>query len=101
MGKPMRVRVSPSAQMYKVYILQSLKDLKTYTGYTQDINLRLKEHNSGKVKATFRRRPLKVLHIENVDNLEEAKRKKKYWKTGGGRRRLAKYFKSGFPPIKI
>ncbi|MBZ0180937.1 MAG: GIY-YIG nuclease family protein, partial [Melioribacteraceae bacterium] len=37
---------------YFVYILTSLKDSKRYIGMTSDLNRRLKEHNSGKVKST-------------------------------------------------
>lgn len=97
----MWVRLPPAAQMYKAYILQSLKDLRTYTGYTKNINIRLDEHNLGKVSATCYRRPFKILYTEEVNSLKEAKLREKYWKNGAGRRKLAKFFKNGFPPIKI
>ena len=84
--------------MYKVYILQSLKDLRTYVGYTIDIQKRLSEHNSGKVDATENRRPLKVLFTENAISLSDAKHRELYWKSGGGRRRLKIFFKTKFPP---
>ena len=86
--------------MYKVYILKSLKDYKTYTGYTDDVEKRLNQHNQGKVQATKNRRPFEILYLENCPGLKEAKYREKYWKSGAGRRKLKKYFKEGFPPIK-
>jgi len=85
--------------MYQVYILKSLSDLKTYTGYAKDAQIRLKEHNSGKVNATKNRRPLVILYIENVETLRYAKQRELYWKSGAGRRKLLIYFQRGFPPI--
>ncbi len=85
--------------MYTVYILKSLKDLKTYAGYAENAENRLREHNLGKVKATKNRRPFVILYLENFQELAEAKRREKYWKSGAGRRKLKKYFREGFPPI--
>ncbi len=85
--------------MYKVYILQSLKTLRTYVGYTKNFDIRFKEHNSGKVLATRNYKPWKVLYIESCDSLKQAKLREKYWKSGGGRRKLKTYFQNGFPPI--
>ena len=85
--------------MYQVYILQSFKDQRTYVGYSKDIGIRIKKHNLGKVNATRNRRPLKIIYLEKAQNLKEAKYKEKYWKSGGGRKKLSYYFKYGFPPI--
>lgn len=85
--------------MYYVYILQSLKDSRTYIGFCRNINKRIKEHNAGKVKATKNRRPLKIIYLEKASNIEEAKKREKYWKSGAGRRKLRRFFKEGFPPI--
>ena len=84
--------------MYKIYVLKSLKDLRTYVGYAADISLRLQEHNLGKVNATESGRPLKIIFLEDASSLEMAKKREIYWKSGAGRRKLAKYFKEGFPP---
>jgi putative endonuclease len=61
--------------MFVVYILKSLKDGRFYYGQTEDLNHRLKLHNSGKVKATRHRRPL-ILHYfeEHPDRCHAAKR---------------------------
>jgi putative endonuclease len=78
--------------MYTVYILQSTKDKKTYVGYSGDFKRRFKEHNSGWVRATKHRRPLVILFTEEFENESDAKKRELYWKNGGGRRRLKKYF---------
>ncbi|MFH1956330.1 MAG: GIY-YIG nuclease family protein [Patescibacteria group bacterium] len=83
-----------------VYILKSLKDLKTYTGFSLDIEKRIKEHNQGKVDATKHRRPFVLLYKENCSDLKEAKKREKYWKSGAGRRKLKQFFKNGFPLIQ-
>ena len=84
-----------------VYILLSQKDQRTYVGYTSNLGKRVYEHNSGKVKATTSRRPFLVLYTEKFNNLEDAKKREKYYKTGAGRKKLKEYFKNkyGSPPI--
>ena len=97
--KALWVRFPPWApKMHQVYILKSLKDFRTYVGHSEDVVVRLAEHNSGKVKATFNRRPLEIIYTEDVVTLKEAKAREKYWKSGVGRRKLKQYFKEGFPP---
>jgi len=85
--------------MYQVYILKSLKDSRTYVGYSEDAYNRLKDHNLGKVKATEKRRPLEIIYIENTETLKYAKQRELYWKSGAGRRKLMQYYIGGFPPI--
>ena len=72
--------------------LQSLKDQRTYVGYTNEINQRLSRHNGGQVKATKNRRPLKLLFHEEFKIEQEAKKRELYWKSGAGRRKLKEYF---------
>jgi len=78
--------------MFYVYILQSLKDGKTYVGYTYEIEQRLKKHNLGQVRSTKYRRPLKLLFVEKFETEKEAKKRELYWKSGAGRRKLKEYF---------
>ncbi|MCK4909825.1 MAG: GIY-YIG nuclease family protein [Planctomycetes bacterium] len=84
--------------MFYVYILQSEKDKKTYTGFCKNIVTRLNKHNSGQVKVTKHRCPFWLIYHEEVSTLAEAKKREKYWKSGGGRRKLSRFFKEGFPP---
>jgi len=86
--------------MYYIYILKSEEDNKTYVGYTNNLEQRLKQHNAGQVAATKHRRPLKLMLYEEFEIMTEAKKREKYWKSGAGRRKLKLYFKEGFPPIQ-
>ena len=79
--------------MFYVYILQSLKDFKTYTGFTNNVDERLYQHNTGQVKATQYRRPFKILFTEQYETPTEAKKRELYWKSGAGRRKLKEFFK--------
>jgi putative endonuclease len=81
-----------------VYVLESLKDFNRYTGYTNNLRKRLKEHNSGLNLSTKFRLPFQLIYFEGCLNEEDARRKEKYLKTTQGRRflglRLIKYKKS-------
>lgn len=58
--------------MNYVYILRC-KDDSLYTGWTNDINKRLKAHNDGKgAKYTRGRGPVCLVHLETFSTREEA-----------------------------
>lgn len=61
--------------MYKVYILQSLKNQRYYIGHTSDLGNRLIRHNRGSVKSTKNNRPWKVVHTEDYKTKSEANRR--------------------------
>ena len=71
-----------------VYILQSQKDEKFYAGYTKNIQKRIEEHNSGKVRSTKERRPFKLIYWEGCVNQQDAIKREKYLKTAWGKRYL-------------
>ena len=79
--------------MFYIYILKSLKDNRTYVGYTNNLERRLAEHNSGKNIATKNRRPLELIFSEKFETSAEAKKRELYWKNGGGRRKLKELLK--------
>jgi putative endonuclease len=70
--------------MYFVYILKSLKDGKYYYGSSENIERRLKHHNSGKVRSTKNRKPLKLHYFEELQTRKEAEVREKYFKTIDG-----------------
>ena len=78
--------------MYFVYILKSLRDDRTYVGYTNNLDERLKRHNAGLVFATKHRSPLKLIYSEQFDTIKEAMNREKYFKSGGGRRKMKQMF---------
>ena len=80
--------------MYYVYILQSLKDKRTYVGYTQNLDERLKEHSAGQNISTKHRVPFRLIYSREFATAQEAKQRELYWKNGGGRRKLKEMFSS-------
>lgn len=66
---------------YYVYILQSGKDGKFYTGYTTDLKRRFKEHQEGLSMSTKNRRPFKLIYYEFCLSEKDAKCREKYLKT--------------------
>jgi len=61
--------------MYYVYILKSIKDRKLYIGYTNNLQRRIKEHNSKLNKSTKSRAPFKLVYYEAYANLSDAKKR--------------------------
>ena len=80
--------------MFYTYVLQSQKDMKFYTGFTQDLKLRFEQHESGKVESTRDRRPLKLVYYEACINKEDAIKREKYLKTYNGKFYIKKRLKS-------
>lgn len=76
--------------MFTVYILKSLRDQKRYIGFTENLERRLHEHNSGLVKSTKHRQLLILIHTENFDTKREAEDKERFYKTGKGKEFLNK-----------
>jgi putative endonuclease len=73
--------VEEAQLMYFAYILKSLKDGKYYYGSSEDIEKRLKNHNSGKVKSTKNRKPFIIHYFEKFDTRTEAETRERYFKT--------------------
>ena len=71
---------------YFVYVLRSEKDLKFYTGYTINLDNRLRQHNEGKVKSTCKRIPFRLVYFEGCFNEKDALHREKYLKTTYGKR---------------
>jgi len=71
---------------YYTYVLQSLKDLNLYVGYTNNLVKRVEDHNKGKVPSTKNRVPLKLIYWEGCLNQQDATRREKYLKTAWGKR---------------
>ncbi len=74
--------------MFYIYLLLSKKDKKWYTGYTNDLRKRFKDHNSNKVLSTKNRGPFELIYYEVCLNSQDARSREKYLKTGMGKRYL-------------
>ena len=79
----------PAPTMFSVYILQSKKTSRFYTGSTQDLPNRINEHNSGENNSTRAGIPSKVLHVETFTNRSDAERKERQITARGAARYLA------------
>jgi len=76
-----------------VYVLQSYKDCNFYIGITENLEDRVKRHNSGRVQSTRGRAPFKVVFSEEYPDYEEARKREKFFKSGQGRLFLRKFLK--------
>ena len=73
--------------MYYTYFLL-LKNNDIYTGSTNDLKNRLKEHEAGKVKSTRNYRPVKLILYEAYILKSDAQRRERFLKTTEGKRLL-------------
>jgi len=78
-----------------VYVLESRKDYEFYVGCTKNVQSRVEQHNSGHVRSTKGRLPLKLIYWEGCINQQDATTREKYLKTAWGKRyikgRLRRY----------
>jgi len=82
--------------MFYVYLISSVKDKNWYTGYTQDLQKRILEHNQGRNFATRNRGPFKLIYYEVCINEKDARAREKYLKTGMGKKYLRNRLKFFF-----
>lgn len=72
--------------MMYTYVLQSTKDKKLYTGSTNNLRKRFKDHNENKIASTKGRGPFVLLYYEACLDDHDARVREKYLKTGMGKR---------------
>lgn len=69
-----------------VHVIRSSKNESWYTGRTSDLRKRLTEHNTGKSIYTKTRGPYELICYEACLNKKDAFARKKYLKSGMGKR---------------
>ena len=79
--------------MFYIYVLHSKKDDKLYTGFTTDLEKRLKYHNRGLNKSTRDRRPFELIYAEMYLNEKDARKRERFLKSGRGREILREQLK--------
>ena len=77
-----------ASDVYYVYVLKSIGKGRFYTGYTDCVEKRLKEHNSGKVRSTKAYVPYQVMYTEEYPDKTQARKREIFLKTGQGRKLL-------------
>ena len=81
--------------MFYVYILLCVDNI-FYVGYTDNLNIRLKQHNNKSVRFTRSRTPVKLVYYEILDSKEEALKREKQLK-GWSRIKKINLIKFGHP----
>ena len=79
--------------MYYVYILKSKATGIYYIGYTNNLNGRIKRHNSGKTKSLVKHLPLEIVKVEEYKFYEDARKRErqlKKYKSGEAFKKLLK-----------
>ncbi len=77
--------------MYWIYLLEDQKDKSWYIGYTSNLKKRLTEHlNKQGGKTTAKMNELKLIYCEGYLNIQDAKGRERFLKSGSGRRFLKK-----------
>ncbi len=75
--------------MFFVYVIVSeSKGLRFYVGMSENVEKRLKEHNSGKTKSTKSYTPWKLFFTESFATRLEAREREKYLKSGSGKEKI-------------
>jgi len=79
--------------MYTVYWIIDNINKKTYVGFTDNLESRLKQHKNREVKTTqnFIFKKAYILESE-IETIQQARNREKYWKSSAGRKKLKTYF---------
>ncbi|HEV2388234.1 MAG TPA: GIY-YIG nuclease family protein [Candidatus Acidoferrales bacterium] len=71
-----------------VYVLRSLHSQRQYIGITKDLESRLREHNSGRTRATKAGAPWEIVRSEEYPDRTGAAQRERFLKSGTGRQQL-------------
>lgn len=79
--------------MWYVYILESQKDKRWYTGVSSDLRKRFAQHQKGESTWTRGRGPFNIIYYEACIQREDATAREKYLKSGPGKKYLSNRIK--------
>ena len=80
-------------KFYYVYILNSISNPEMrYFGFTENLDQRLKDHNSGKSTYTSKHKPWKIVTALAFTDRAKALKYENYLKSHAGRAYSAKHF---------
>jgi len=80
--------------MYYVYVLKSLKNKDLYFGFSRNLKVRFKAHNSGKVRSTKAYRPWVLTYYEAYKVKSDAAMREKELKIHAAKNSLMKRIKN-------
>ena len=66
--------------MYYVYVLQSSKNKDIYIGFTENLKIRFRLHNAGKVRSTKAYKPWNLIYYEAYRSKKDATKREKQLK---------------------
>lgn len=75
-------------RFFYVYVLQSLKSSKFYTGSTSDLRKRFTEHQNNRSTYTKGRGPFQLIYYEASLHEEDARARETFLKSGMGKKYL-------------
>ena len=78
--------------MFYIYALKSRAKNYIYIGLTNNLQRRVKEHNSGKEKTTRSYNPFELIYSEEFKTRTEARNREKYLKSGCGKEWIKQKF---------
>ena len=78
--------------MFFVYVISSKIRSYIYVGLTQNVDVRVSQHNHGKEKTTKPYQPFDLILVEHYSTRAEARKREKQLKSGSGKEWLKKEF---------
>jgi putative endonuclease len=73
---------------WKVYVLRSVTNGRLYTGSTNRLDERLREHARGKTPYTRNAGPFELVYTEDAPDRLSARRRERFLKSGQGREEI-------------
>jgi putative endonuclease len=83
-----RIESLKTLKFYFVYLLESQRDFSFYIGFTENVKLRLDDHNKGYVVSTRLKLPWKLIYFEAYLDKKDALGREKFLKSGSGQKLL-------------
>lgn len=83
--------------MFFAYVIQSINFPCVYKGHCENLEERLKQHNSGMTESIKPFIPFEIVYFESFETRQEAIKREKYFKSAAGRRFLKSKLRSKAP----
>ena len=81
--------------MFYAYVIKSISCDHFYKGHCEDLNIRLKQHNSGMTESIKPYIPFEIVYFEEFAIRNDAIKREKYFKSAAGRKFLKCKMTSG------